>query len=249
MAANIVYASKDEYGRYSGGAAGDQSGQEVVIGKWYSRPWDLLLRPLNQSIAAVIAEAARKIAASPAVGYDQGQRTSLYRACNNIGWDLKRIGELQPCECDCSSLVAVLLRFAGIEVPETIWTGNMQYYIMQTGYFKTITAGSYLDDDEKLRKGDILVNIVHHAAIVVSDGDQATIDVFYTARVVVSDYLQVRTSPEVKQDNEYKLAGQSVRLPPDTRIIICEQMARWGRIFNTGGWISLNYVKAEGTQA
>lgn len=247
MGAELVYASKDEYGRYSGGQAGDQTGREVIISKWYSRPWDYILRPKSQIVAAVIAETARKIAASPAVGYDQSQRVTLYRACNNIGWDAGRIADLVPCECDCSSLIAVLLRFAGIEVPETIWTGNMDYYLLQTGYFEMLHTSEYLDNDDKLRAGDILVNRVHHAAVVVRSGAKATIDVFYQARVVVSDYLQVRTSPEVKQDNEYMLAGQSCRLPPGFRVTICEQYGRWGRIWDINGWISLNYVKAEQT--
>lgn len=248
MGARLVYASKDEYGRISKGAAGDQTTREVLESKWYSRPWDLCIRPNSQVAAAVIAEAARKIAASPAVGYDQGQRLTLYAACSRIGWDLNRISELQPCECDCSSLVAVVLRFAGIEIPETVWTGNLEYYLLQTGNFHLMKGTEYLDNDDYLRTGDILINRVHHAAIVSGSGDKATVDVFYIGRVKVSDYLQVRSSPKVAPDNEYMINGSSCRLPPDTRIIICEQSGRWGRLFDTNAWVSLNYIIAEGVQ-
>jgi gametolysin len=39
----IGQASRDERGKYSGGKAGDQDGQEVAIRSWYNRPWNKIL--------------------------------------------------------------------------------------------------------------------------------------------------------------------------------------------------------------
>ena len=41
----IGHAASDERGKYSGGAAGDQTGREICIREWYNRPWDVMVRP------------------------------------------------------------------------------------------------------------------------------------------------------------------------------------------------------------
>ena len=73
MAVRIVHASKDEYGNYSRGTAGDQTGQEVCQRDWYNRPWDVIARPKYDYIARYTATVAAILAASPAIGYDQGE--------------------------------------------------------------------------------------------------------------------------------------------------------------------------------
>ena len=245
MSVQIVHASRDEFGRYSGGQAGDQSGQEVVQRSWYSRPWDVIARPKYEFIAAYTANAALMLAASPAIGYDQNERLTLYRACSRIGWDLSRLSELQPCECDCSSFIAVVCRFAGIEIPENVWTGNLEYYLSHTGYYDLKFDNELLYSDKYIRAGDILINRAHHTAIAVTNGEKASMNVLYPATVAVSTYLQVRTSPEIRPDNEYMSGDCSIRLPPGMRVIICEEAGEWGRIYNIDGWIALRYLRRE----
>ena len=242
MAVRIVHASKDEYGNYSRGIAGDQTGQEVAQRDWYSRPWDVVARPKYDDIATYTAAIATTLAASPAIGYDQSERLTLYRACARINWDINRIFELEPCECDCSSFIAVVLRFAGIEIPENVWTGNLEYYLKQSGYYDLYYGAELRHTDKYLRAGDILINRTHHTAIAITNGANATINVMYTALVNVASYLQVRTSPEIKPDNEYKSGGCSIRLPPGMRVIICEEAGSWGRLYDTGGWVYLRYL-------
>ena len=45
MAVKIGHASIDENKKIKGGAAGDQTGGEVCIRKWYNKPWEFVLRP------------------------------------------------------------------------------------------------------------------------------------------------------------------------------------------------------------
>ena len=241
MGVRIVHASKDEYGNYSRGTAGDQTGQEVCQRNWYDRPWDVVARPKYDYIARYTATIAAILATSPAIGYDQGDRLSLYKACSLIGWDINRINELIPCECDCSSFIAVVLRFAGIEIPDNVWTGNLEYYLSLSGFYTLIYEQGIRKSDRQLRAGDILINRVHHVAIAITNGSEATLDVMYTAFVNVSTYLQVRTSPEIS-DNEYKIGGHSIRLPPGLRVIVCEESGEWGRLYDLPGWVNLRYL-------
>ena len=245
MSVRIVHASKDEYGKYSRGAAGDQTGREVEQRDWYNRPWDVVARPVYDYIATCIANVATVLAASPAIGYDQNERLTLYRACSRINWDISRIGELSPCECDCSSFIAVVLRFCGIEIPENVWTGNLEYYLGASGYFELRYEPELIRSDKYIRAGDILLNRVHHVAIAITNGDKATLSVRYAAYVNVSTYLQVRSSPEIRKDNEYMSGDQSIRLPPGMRVIICEEAGSWGRLYNLSGWVYLKYITRE----
>lgn len=241
MAVRIVHASRDEYGNYSRGNAGDQTGQEVCQRDWYNRPWDVIARPKYDYVARYTAAVAAILAASPAIGYDQTERLTLWKACSLIGWDINRIGELQPCECDCSSFIAVVLQFAGIEIPQNVWTGNLEYYLSLSGYYTLIYEQRIRTSDRQLRAGDILLNRVHHVAMAITNGTEATLDVMYTAYVNVNSFLQVRTSPEIS-DNEYKIGGCSIRLPPGLRVIICEESGEWGRLYDLPGWVNLKYL-------
>lgn len=244
MAVRIVHASKDENGRYTGGIAGDQTGQEVCLRVWYNRPWDTVLRALDPLLASHIASTAHILAKCVKIGYDQYQRTTLYDQCEKIHWDISRINDIAPCECDCSSLIAVILRFCGVSIPKTVYTGNMTSYVLGTGKFECLRDSKYLKQDAYLKKGDIILNTAHHVAVVIDDGEKArSTFVAYAAQVKVSDYLQVRTSPRVEKNNEYKLPdGTSFRLPNGVTVAILQEANGWGRLSDIQGWVSLSYL-------
>lgn len=48
----ISNSGHDEHGRYSGGAAGDQTGGEWARINWYSRPWNIVLRHPDPAVGA-----------------------------------------------------------------------------------------------------------------------------------------------------------------------------------------------------
>lgn len=237
----IAHARADEGGRYSGGAAGDQTGGEVTITAWYNRPWTTIMRPKNAIVGAAIASVAEQIAASPHVGYDQVERLTLWEECERIQWNIAMLPLIHDCECDCSSLIAVICRFVGIEIPRNVWTGTLPYYLQASGNFYSI-SGAALSDPEQLLRGDILINDKHHAAVVLDTGIYASVPVNYYAYVNVSDYLQVRISPKVA-DNEMFSGGQSFRLPPGMMVHIVEECNGWGRIDRTSGWVYLGYLE------
>lgn len=167
----IGQASRDERGRYSGGTAGDQDGKEVAIRGWYNRPWNKLLRAKKAVVREKIATAMETACANDKIGYDQGQRTTLYKICRANGFNISDINE--PCETDCSALVAVCVNAAGIYVSGDIYTGNEAAALMATGEFELLTEPKYLVSDEYVKRGDILLYEFHHTAVVLENGNKA----------------------------------------------------------------------------
>lgn len=238
----IVHASHDEYGRYSGGQPGDQTGNEVCIANWYNRPWNMVLRPVHPHVGNTIANVALHLALLPQVGYSQGDRLSLWNECEKIEWDVVRLPTISACNCDCSSLIAVILRFAGIEVPSNVTSYTIEKYVLSGHAFTRIT-GDILVNPERLRRGDILLNTLHHVAVAVDTGMMVNNIVDYEAVVQVSDYLQVRTSPAIQIDNELEVCGHSQRLINGVHVRICEHAGNWGRIADCNAWVNLNYLR------
>ena len=183
MAIKIGHASKDENGKITGGAAGDQTGKEVCSRNWFSMPWTAVIRPKDAAAAEKIAKAMEQACANDNIGYDQGQRTTLYARAKEAGWDLSRIAE--KCECDCSALVAVCVNAAGIAVSKDIYTGNQKTALGNTGAFEVLTASKYIGSSTYLKRGDILLGN-GHTAIVLSDGSAA--DTTTTTITAKKDY-------------------------------------------------------------
>jgi hypothetical protein len=164
----IGQASRDERGRYSGGIAGDQDGKEVAIREWYNRPWNKVLRAKKPAVAEKIAKAMEDACANDRIGYDQGQRTTLYKLCRANGFNVSAINE--PCETDCSALVAVCVNAAGVYVSGDIYTGNEAAALLATNEFEVLTDKKYLTTDEHLKRGDILLYEFHHTAVALENG-------------------------------------------------------------------------------
>lgn len=156
MTQYIVAARIDENGRASGGAVGDQTGREVTVqtlsssGKWTS-----ILRPHRN--ASVIVQQAFNAAANDNIGYDQSNRTSLYSLAKASGWNLSKVGR---CECDCSSLVAVLANCAGYPVSKDMYTGNERSVLKSAGWSQIAYSASVL------RPGDVLWRSGHTGVYV-----------------------------------------------------------------------------------
>lgn len=156
MGTQCGWASLDENGNISGGSAGDQTGQEVKLGNWYNFGQNTVLRFNDRSVASRAATMMKNICNNNHVGYDQSQRTTLYTQLKNVGWDVSKL--TTNCECDCSSLIAVVLNAVGINVSKDIYTGNMVTAIMNTGKFTKLTDSKYTSSDQWLQVGDIMVN-------------------------------------------------------------------------------------------
>ena len=157
MATYIVAARIDENGKARGGAAGDQTGKEVMRQTLSgSGSWSKILRPPKN--AAVMVTQVNNAAANDNIGYDQSNRTSLYNLAKAANWNLSKVGK---CECDCSSLIAVLCNCAGFAVSPDMYTGNEIAALKAVGFKEIAYASS------TLQAGDVLWRS-GHTAIVVS---------------------------------------------------------------------------------
>lgn len=172
MAVRIGSARIDENGRISGGKAGDQSGKEVSTQNWYLHPqgW-VVLRPINKAQAEIIARTCEDICSNPNIGYDQGQRGTLYKAAQAVGWNCKKI--TTPCETDCSAMVRVECAAAGIFVGD-FNTTNEAAVLVASGAFKKLTAKKYTESQDYLERGDVLVTKTQgHTVTVLTTGPKA----------------------------------------------------------------------------
>ena len=159
MAVIIGSARHDEHGNcYSGGKAGDQTGQEVSTQKFYnhSKGWNVL-RAKDNKVAEKLAEAMQIACGNKNIGYDQSERYGVIK--HGINTKVKT-------ECDCSSLVRACIIYASGKDVGDFNTSNERSVILKSGLFKDV--GSY-EQGDTLYNGDILVTRTKgHTAIVVS---------------------------------------------------------------------------------
>lgn len=164
----ISNSGSDERGRYSGGQAGDQTGNEWTIKAWYNRPWTCVLRYPDQKVRELIAELGIEAANNSKIGYDQNQRYTYWTQLKNAGYRPSKI--TVNCEADCSAGVIANTRAAGylLNIPalkniEADYTGDMRQGYRKAG-FQVLTASKYLTGYNYLVPGDILLYDNHHTA-------------------------------------------------------------------------------------
>lgn len=175
MAVRIGHASIDENGKAAGGAAGDQNGREVLVRDWYSKPWNVLLRPLRPEVAEKSARMCEAACANPNIGYDQYGRNTLYAKAKAVGFDLAAIDT--ACECDCSSLMHVCAIASGANLTygsNGHTTRTMVKEFVASGEYVKLTGSEYLTSDRLLKRGDILVKEGSHTVMVLDNGAEVT---------------------------------------------------------------------------
>ena len=172
----IGHASLGNNGKTTGDKAGDQ-GREVTTTSYYKKSWNYVLRPKDKNIAELIATQCEKGCANQHIGYNQQKRNSLRTQAKLVGMQLDRIAT--DCDCDCSSFISVCCECARIPIPynnnNAPTTSSMRTAFMNTGYFDLLTDKKYLDSDDYLKRGDILVAVGQHTVMVLSDGKFADI--------------------------------------------------------------------------
>ena len=176
MAVKIGHAISTENkdnGKNGKAVAGDQTGREVLVANWYNKPWTYVFRAIDKEAAEKIAVACAQGCANANIGYDQSQRKTLYNEAVKVGFDLSKI--TAPCECDCSSFVAVCVNAAGIKVSKSMATGNERSLLTATKKFEVFSTDEYKTSPNKLKRGDILLG-VGHTAIVLTNGPHADLD-------------------------------------------------------------------------
>lgn len=175
----ISNCGHDENGRYSGGKAGDQTGNEWSLVKWYDRPWNVMLRHPDKNVAEKLSLLSIEAAENNHVGYDQGQRGTYWNALKNAKY--RPSGIKTDCESDCSAGVLANVKAVGFllkdsrlkAVDQNGYTGNMKSILTKAG-FTAYEEKKYLNSDKYLLPGDILLYENHHTAVNVSTGSMAS---------------------------------------------------------------------------
>ena len=173
----ISNSGHDERGKYSGGAAGDQTGGEWARISWYNRPWNFVIRHPDPGIRALIGQLAGEAADNNRIGYDQNQRTTFWQALKGSGYFPSKI--TVNCEADCSAGVAAIVKAAGYILSDTklqnvsadMYTGNERSALKSAG-FSILSESKYLTSEQYLLPGDILLCENHHTAINLDFGSK-----------------------------------------------------------------------------
>lgn len=174
MSVLIGHASIDENGNAARGKGGDQTRKEVCTRNWYSKSWDVVLRPIDSVMAEKMARACEAACANDNIGYDQGQRNSLHKEALKVGYDLSKI--TTACECDCSSLMCICAIAGGAPIDKLYVGGNMgttrtmRGYFRSTGMFQILTDSKYLTSSDYLKRGDVIVNEGSHTMMALTNG-------------------------------------------------------------------------------
>lgn len=234
----ISNSGSDENGKYKGGKAGDQSGKEWYLRKWYNRPWTCVLRWPDINVGTLIAQLGIDAALNDKIGYDQGQRYTYQKQLKKVGWLPARI--TTPCEEDCTAGVNANVHAAGHQldipamkaIPETgIRSGNMRSKYRAAG-FQVLTDSKYLKNGDYLLPGDILLYDDHHAATNVTCGKKVRSG--YTYHDVIANPDKYRPGPKPEP-------------APDPEPTPTPTPTEYGHVLVTGG--SVNIRSAPGVES
>lgn len=172
MAVRIGSARINENGKVSGGAKGDQTGNEVGFQNWYlhSKGW-VVIRPKDAKKAEKIAECMEKACNNNKIGYCQDHRYDLLTASKPYGYDPSKV--TTKVEVDCSALVRVCCKYAGINVGD-FSTYDEKAMLKATKEFEILESSKYCSQSAYLKRGDILVTKTKgHTVVVLSNGSKA----------------------------------------------------------------------------
>lgn len=199
----IGSARIDENGKAKGGKAGDQTSKEVSTQDWYkhNKGWRVF-RAKDPDKANMIAQDMEWACANKHIGYDQGQRLTLYNTAKEVGFNCKKV--TTNCETDCSALVRVCCAYAGITLPN-FRTPTEPKALLNSGEFIEMEGSKYTDSSNYLKRGDILVTKTQgHTVVVLNDGkdaDPSPIPSEYNHVKVTGGSVNVRTAPN-KEDGK-----------------------------------------------
>lgn len=162
----IGHATFDENNKYKNGKIGDQTGKEICIRTWFSKPWNVYLECVDTKIADKAAKYMEQICRDSNFGYDQNQRTTGYKSilANN-----KKVSGAKG-EFDCSSLVCTCYILAGLDVSITNTTRTIKKNFSHTGKFKVYTDSSHLKSDKYALRGGLFLKEGSHVVMALEDG-------------------------------------------------------------------------------
>lgn len=174
MAVMCAWASQNEKGKTTGGKAGDQTGKEVKCGAIYNFGQTKVYRCKDRNKAVLIGAAAKAIADNDNFGYCQTHRTTAYKAIMKANWIIANV--VDPVEIDCSELAAcaVDVAYKMAIIPSSAYSGNIGYYLTNSGLFTELSNAKYLGKSEYIECGDIIVAPGKHVIVAYTDGSKTS---------------------------------------------------------------------------
>lgn len=162
----FAWASIGSNGKVIGDLDGDQNGKEVKISDYYDFGQRWVIRFRSKKRGKKAAYAAKMLARNNNIGYNQSNRKSLYTQCELIGWDVNKIYQIRPCDCDCSLLAVCAINFAYGKslLPYTLTTYSLPKIVNQyRTKFKradvSITTGKFHKGDLVGKTGHVIINV------------------------------------------------------------------------------------------
>lgn len=174
----VSNCGEDEYGNFSGGQAGDQTGHEWDLRGWPDKPWTCVLRYPDENIRNEFAVLVSAAADNDSIGYNQDNRLTFWEHLQTSGYEPSMI--TVPCEADCSSGVAAIVKAAGYiknipalqKTDDTMSTSSMKESLSGEG-FDVLSESKYLTSPDYLLPGDIVLYENHHVVINITQGSRA----------------------------------------------------------------------------
>lgn len=170
----IGSARTNEYGTYSGGAPGDQTGKEVSTQLWYlhQKGW-VVARAKSATIREKIAQSMQAACDNRNIGYDDSSKSrDLTAVAEKYNYDLSKVSE--PTSTNCAQLVRLGVLYAGIQVGD-FFTGNMADILKETGQFEILKDDEHCTVSDRNLRGDILITkTAGHTVVVLKDGAKAS---------------------------------------------------------------------------
>lgn len=220
----IAHASIGENGKITGGKVGDQTGKEVCIRTWYSKPWGHVLRILNDKVRKQFANNMIDIANNNNIGYNQINRNTLLSQGIKVNFDFTKI--TTKCNTDCSAMVTAALLGAiyvilGKEAYEKAYkilyankncrtTSTLRSGLNTLKMIDIYTSKEYVGGTSKLLFGDILLKEGSHVVCYVDDGKKVSLNVNNkktTNTKAKTSYYKKYTGKSQKIDEVLKAIG------------------------------------------
>ena len=170
MAVLIGHASIDENGKVQGKKPGDQTGKEICIRNWYSKPWNVYLECLDDDLADRAAAIMEEICKDDNFGYSQPNRWQGYQSILKNG---RKVAGAKG-DFDCSSLVLGCYILAGLAIAASGYTGNMKKILISTGKFKAYTDTAHVKTSTYAKRGGIYLKEGSHVVMALNNGLKAS---------------------------------------------------------------------------
>lgn len=172
----ISNSGSDENKKYTNGKAGDQTGHEWELKKWYNRPWTHVFRyEKDPEVPETLAKLGIDAALNDKIGYDQYQRSTYWARLKEVGYQPSKITKV--CEEDCSAGVAANVKAAGyllnivaLQNVSSSMTSRSTISNLTKAGFTVLTDKKYLTSGDYLQPGDILLYENHHVAMNITKG-------------------------------------------------------------------------------